>query len=337
MGLGAAHHLTSLLLWPAIFYWALRSLPRKSWLGAGVQLAGIALLVALPFYARLVWLIASAQVPPPVAWGYPRTWAGLWWLVSGAAYRAYVFGMTPLEYGGRLAALARLMVEQFTPVGLALVIGGFALWDRQCPFLRNGALLWILPVGLYAAGYNTVDSYIYLLPVAWLASLMLGEGLAGGSDWLANRVKPAAWIVAALAVIGLVVLIPWRMGQVALRDDSEARDFLAAAEATLEPGSLVISNADAQTFALWYGQWGSGTLTQAAPNLIFVNYALYQFDWYRQLVQDVYPDIPSMGTTIAALIAANRSLRPIYITEPLPELPPDSVTPVGVFWRVKAP
>jgi hypothetical protein len=229
------------------------------------------------------------------------------------------------------------MVEQFTPVGLALVIGGFALWDRRRPFLRNGALLWILPVSLYAAGYNTVDSYVYLLPVAWLATLMLAEGLAGSSEWLANRVKPAAWIVATLAVVGIIVLIPWRMGQLDLHDDSDARDFLDAAVTTLEPGSLVISSADAQTFALWYGQWGSGTLAQAVPNLVLVNHALYQFDWYRQLVHDLYPEIPSMGTTIAALIAANRSLRPIYITEPLPELPPDTVTPEGIFWRVNAP
>jgi hypothetical protein len=53
------------------------------------------------------------------------------------------------------------LVEQYSPVGLAVIIGGFAVWDRQRPTLRNGAILWALPISLYAAGYNTVDSYIF--------------------------------------------------------------------------------------------------------------------------------------------------------------------------------
>jgi hypothetical protein len=346
LGLGAAHHLTSLLLWPAIFYWRLQALPRRSWLLEAASMAGIAILVALPLYLRLVWVVTSAAEAPPVAWGYPRDLTGLWWLVSGAAYRAYLFEMTPLQYAGRLAALARLLIEQFTPVGLAIVIGGFALWDRHRPFLRNGALLWVLPLSLYAAGYNTVDSYIYLLPVSWLATLMLAQGLASGSafirSWAATqRVSPAAWLVTSIVVmlpaVGLLSLIPFRLAPLDLRHDRAATDFVHAAAQILEPGSLVISTADAPTFALWYGQWGSGTLAQAVPDLVFVNHALYQFGWYRDLMHDLYPEVPNMGTTIADLIAANRRLRPIYLTEPLPELPVDTLTPIGAFWHLEVP
>ncbi|MCC6457368.1 MAG: DUF2723 domain-containing protein [Caldilineaceae bacterium] len=350
LGLGAAHHLTSLLLWPAIFYWRLQALPRRAWLNEAASMAGVALLVALPLYLRLIWVVTAAAEVPPVAWGYPRDLTGLWWLVSGAAYRAYLFEMTPLQYAGRLAALVRLLIEQFTPVGLAIIIGGFALWDRHRPFLRNGALLWILPLSLYAAGYNTVDSYIYLLPVGWLAALMLAQGLASGSAfvraWAATqRVRPAAWLVTSIVVmlpaVGLLSLIPFRLAQLDLHNDRAARDFVDAAAQILEPGSLVISSADAPTFALWYGQWGSGTLAQAVPDLVFVNHALYQFGWYRDLMHDLYPelyaDAPTMGATIADLIAANRRLRPIYLTEPFPELPADILTPAGAFWRLGGP
>jgi hypothetical protein len=341
MGLGAAHHLTSLLLWPAVLYWRLHNQLSHAWLSTIVRLVGVALLVAIPFYLWLMWLVLFAAAPPPVAWGYPRDWAGLWWLVSGIAYRAYLFSMTPLQYGGRLATLARLIVEQFTPVGLAFILGGFALWDRQRPFLRNGALLWMLPVSLYAAGYNTVDSYIYLLPVGWLAALMLGQGLASGSDWFMARSRPAAWIVTLLAVLAIAALIRWRLPHYDLHNDQTAHNFLDAAAETLEPGSLVISSADAQTFALWYGQWGSGTLAQAVPDLMFVNHALYQFGWYRDLMHDLYPELyaemPNMGTSFADLIATNRPLRPIYLTEPLPEVPAGALTPVGDFWRVNTP
>jgi hypothetical protein len=341
MALGAAHHLTSILLWPALLYWQLHDQPRRSGLRAAMRMIGVAILLALPFYGGLLWRVAAAAQPLPIAWGYPRDAAGLWWLVSGAAYRAYLFSMTPLQYVGRIAALVRLLVEQFTPVGFALTIGGFAVWDRQRSTLRNGALLWVLPISLYAAGYNTVDSYIYLLPVVWLLALMLGQGLASGSAWLAQRTQLLSRIATAsvsiLAAIGLIVLIGWRLPQLDLRHDHEAQDFLNAAATTLEPDSLVISSADAATFALWYGEWGSGSLAQTVPNLVFVNFALYQFGWYRDLMHDLYPDVPSMGASFDELIAANRSLRPIYLTEPLPDVPAAALTPVGIFWRVNRP
>lgn len=347
MGFGAAHHLTSLMLWPALLYWRLRPLPRRVWLQTALQMLAIAFVVALFFYGGLVWRIAASPTTPPVAWGYPRDLAGLWWLISGAAYRDYVFGMTLPQYVGRLAALARLLVEQFTPVGLALVIGGLAVWDRQRASLRNGAILWVVPISLYAAGYNTLDSYIYLLPVVWLMGLALGQGLASGSTWLMQRAAHAprfnttqiTAIVATVATLALVVLMAWRLPQFDLRHDQEAQAFLTAAETTLEPGSLVISNADASTFALWYGQWGSnfagdGTLDQGVPDLVLVNYALYQFGWYRNLLHDLYPEVPRIGTSIVELIAANRAVRPIYLTEPLPEVPENEVTQTGIFWHL---
>jgi hypothetical protein len=346
MGLGAAHHLTSLLLWPAIVYWRVHAFPRQAWFGVGLRLAGVALLTAIPLYARLIWVVVAADSPPPVAWGYPQDWRGVWWLVSGEAYRAYVFGMTPSAYVGRLAALAAILVEQFTPVGIALVIVGLAVWDRLHPCLRNGALLWMLPISLYAVGYNTVDSHVYLLPVIWLASVMVGQGLAMVSQWTAARIQPGIqlhWLVTPhllvtiVALVGVVTLSAWRLPQLDLRTDREARDYLSSAAMTLKPGSLVISSADAETFALWYGAWGSGTLTEAVPDLVFVNYALYQFGWYRLLVHDLYPGVPNMGADFADLIAANRKLRPIYLTEPLPEYPSDILTAESVFWRLDSP
>ena len=347
MGLGVAHHLTSLMLWPALFYWRLHPLPRRVWLRATVQMLAVALGVAGCFYGGLVWRIATATATPPVAWGYPRDMAGLWWLISGAAYRDYVFGMTLSQYGGRLAGLARILVEQFTPVGLALVIGGLAVWDRQRASLRNGTILWAVPISLYAAGYNTVDSYIYLLPVAWLMSLALGQGLASSNAWLSQRFPHGSrliptvmtTLVTTFALLALVVLVNWRLPQYDLRHDQEAQTFLNAAATTLEPGSLVISNADATTFALWYGQWGSsfagdGTLVQAVPDLVLVNYALYQFGWYRNLLHDLYPEVPKIDASIVELIEANRGLRPIYLTEPLPEVAEREVTQTGIFWRM---
>src|SRR5690606_1097087 len=76
LALGAAHHLTSLLLWPALAY-LLWSEPagrgqgrwRVWWL---LALAGIA---GSLFYLRILWA-AGADPPPPVNWGYADNLAG---------------------------------------------------------------------------------------------------------------------------------------------------------------------------------------------------------------------------------------------------------------------
>jgi hypothetical protein len=338
MGLGLAHHLTSLLLWPTLLVGQLYTQPRHAWLGTLTRTVGIALLVATLFYVSLVWRTLEMGAPALVSWGYPRDPAGLWWLVSGAAYRSYLFSMTPLEYGGRLLSLMRLLVDQLSPFGFALVIGGLAVWDRQRPALRNGALLWLLPISLYAAGYNTPDSYIYLLPVVWLMSLMIGQALASGSAWLVEHVgvRPSFILggVATLTMVGIALLALVRLPDHNLRQDREAQEFLADAATTLEAGSLVITLDDAPTFALWYGVTDK-RLTQSVPDLIIVNYALYQFGWYRDLMHDHYGSVPMMGAPFAEMLAANQSLRPIFLTEPLPDLPAAELTQVGNFWRLK--
>jgi hypothetical protein len=338
LAMSAAHHVTSLLLWPAIAYWL--------WTGSSIQpgrsrrrqllkLFALALLLAVLLYLRIPWVAAAA---PPVNWGYADNLAGFWWLVSGAAYRGYFLDMSAADLAGRVAAWARVVTTQYTPAGLALALVGLADWDRRQPQLRTFSLLWLFPVSLYAIAYSTVDSEIYLLPLLWLAALWFANGLAIGVDWLAKiwpRLRPAP-LIAALAIAGFGGLVAWRLPALTLRHDAEAEQYLAAAAATLEPGSLVLISADAETFALWYGVWGSGVLAAQVPDLVLVNASLNQFDWYRRLLVATYPDVPGIGQSITGLIAANQSDRPIYATEPLPELA-GVLEAEGLFWRFSPP
>jgi hypothetical protein len=335
LALTAAHHLTGLLLWPAIAYllWVDRE-PRPN-VGLGSRLrwaapfAAAALLGGV-FYLWIPWAAAAA---PPVNWGYADNWDGFWWLISGAAYRDYVFGVPLSALPGRIANWARVLTTQFSLVGLAIVFIGLADWDRNRPRLRTFALLWLLPVSVYAIGYRTTDSEVYLLPVVWIGALAFANGLAVGVDWLEARgLRWAPGAVAPVVLLGLALLVAVRLPALSLRDDTEAEDYLAEAAVTLEPGSIVISSADAETFALWYGQWGSGELAAQVPDLVLVNAALYQFDWYRRLLADVYPTVPGIGGPFVEFIAANQADRPIYVTEALPEFD-STLVPDGRLWR----
>lgn len=342
VALGVAHHLTFLLLLPAALYGWWRFRPGESAPGVSLQVLVMGGLLGALLYLRIPLAAGAAGGPPPVNWGYADNWSGFWWLVSGAAYRSYLLDMPLSGLLGRLATWAYTLTSQFTPLGLALALVGLAQWDQRWPEGRTFGLLWMLPVSLYAMAYNTVDSDIYLLPVIWLEAIWLARGLAVAIDWVNNRAektgylrrlpgRAASWLV-GLCLAGLVALAGVRWPALALRQDWAAVYYLHQVQAVLTPQSLVISNGDAETFALWYGAWASGELLQNAPDVVLVNYALYQYPWYRRLLQDLYPDVPALGQSWDTLLTANRPIRAIYFSEPLPIVPEDTLAARGPLW-----
>lgn len=353
IGLGIAHHLTFILLLPAAFVatWLARREDEFSWSRAlAVTMRPFALggILGVLFYLRTPLVAAWTDPVSPINWGYPDNWRGFWWLISGAAYQGYLFN-TPLNIiWQRISALAYTLTWQFTPVGLALALTGLAFWDQHAPRLRTVALLWSLPVSIYSIIYYTRDSEIYLLPVLWLVVLLLAVGLSIFVDWIGQRrtsaaaatISDTAWrtftyLLALFGILGVIVLAIVRFDTISLRQDQAAHAFLAGAVAVVEPNSIVVSSADAETFALWYGAWGSGDLLEVAPGSMIVNYSLLQFDWYRRLMAEVYPDIPAAGQSFEDLMAANVGRRPVFFSEKLTVVPDETLTPVGPLWRYR--
>ncbi len=403
LGLGMAHHMTILLLAPALLYLLLpdlRGRQVRSWLLlAGGTLPGLLLYLRIPLVVLLTPL-------PPVNWGTPQTAETLWWLVGGTAYRHYLFAIAPEHLLAKLNLWALVLSRQFTPLGLGVALVGLYALNQRQPRLRNFVLLWALPVSLYSISYNTPDSMIYLLPVVWILALLLPAGLLFLFTWLADgaishplvgRIDlPAFWhrqsvrfIVApfdsarrphivraeraaeprnteprptaarntesrnttcahrakpevAIERLLLVALALWlgaslyRLPAVSLRADDEAIRFVHGVAAVLKSGSIVFSSADAETFGLWYGVWASGEIAAAAPDLILVNVALYQFEWYRDLLLRLYPDLPGAGTPqVADILLANRGQRPIFFTEQIEPAQPEELEAVGPIWQWK--
>lgn len=372
VALGCAHHLTFVLLLPAVLYtcWCLHrksdgaTAPYRFW--RDVALLALAGLLAALFHLRTLW-VASAAVPAPINWGYPDNWGGFWWLVSGQAYRSYLFGAPSSTLLVRVAAWASTLTNQLTPLGLAVMLVGLAHWDRQRPELRNFSLLWLIPLSVYAINYYTRDSEIYLLPVVWLTMLWFGVGLATLVRWLQEEWPQwrQQWVnrhtaqksrvtsedvrgadpmgngyfgpsVALLTLIFLMGLVGWRWSTISARTDMRATEFLLGTMAVLEPHSMIISSADAETFALWYGAWGSGELLKRYPDTVLINYALYQFPWYRRLLAAQYPDVVDDSSSVEEIMARNAD-RPIFFSEKLAFWPEEQMEAVGPIWRYVGP
>jgi hypothetical protein len=141
--------------------------------------------------------------------------------------------------------------------------------------------------------------------------------------------------MAVIAGAGLLGLAAWRWSGVSLVTDYAARDYLVQVAAVLEPDSIVVTLEDRETFALWYGVWGSGELAARAPGVVPVNDSLYQFDWYRRLQADLHPTIGGVGESVEALIAANRGQRPIYFAQLPTYVAEGELLPAGPLWKLK--
>lgn len=98
----------------------------------------------------------------------------------------------------------------------------------------------------------------------------------------------------------------------------------------LEADSIIVTLEDRETFALWFGAWGSGELAGVTP----INESLYQFEWYRRLQGDLHPTVSGIDLSVDAVVAANRGRRPIYFTQMPANIAQTDVIQVGPLWRL---
>jgi hypothetical protein len=351
LGLGLGNHLTLLLMLPGATVWlwagrrdAGRTLARDVLAALGAAVLGFAVYAYLPL---------AAAVEPPVNWGDPRTPAQLWALVSGEVYRGLVFGLPPAYLPGRLGAWSAEALRQFGgPWGVILALIGLWRLDRHLHAWWQATLVTFVAYSVYAIGYNTPDSFVYLIPAGCVAALWLAAGLAwvleaatqglarismSNEELSAGHAAPAggcgvtgggassrasAWVLRATLVV-LVLAVPaisaarfW--GENDLSHDREASNFVTRALVDAAPDALILTSSDGPTFALWYTVYGLGQRTDIAP----VNVSLVSFDWYRRTLAGRYPDLAAAlsvfdPTRPTAWLGALAAGRPLYRAETL--------------------
>jgi hypothetical protein len=144
---------------------------------------------------------------------------------------------------------------------------------------------------VFAIGYNTSDSYLYLIPTLVCLGLWLGTGLDQLLNALAKVTRPWAYIAqaGALLVLALPLIAAVRRAPALdLSADRAARDFVDAVLEQAPPAALLLSRRDAHTFALWYVQHA----LERRSDVSVVDLDLLRYDWYtarlsRQLALDV--------------------------------------------------
>jgi hypothetical protein len=307
LGAALGNHLTTALLlppWLILSGWENGALKpaRLGW-----RLAGLA--AGLLVYAYLP-LRAAAQ--PPINWGNPSTLDGIWWVVSGGPYRAMAFGLPRALVGARVQGWASLLIAQFGLLGMAASFYGLFFGDTTARRVKL-VTFWLAAVSsIFAIGYNTADSYAYLLPAFLALAIWLGLGLATA---LANlrRLKrpfPAQTIVCGGLALSILVNGASRLpGVDASRADPAAEKFGEAVMQAAPPGSLIFTHADRDTFAVWYFHFALGQ----RPDVAVVVEPLLVFDWYRDNLRSVYPSlsVPAQAATTWREAVSSSNVRPV--------------------------
>jgi len=175
-------------------------------------------------------------------------------------------------------------------------------------------------ISVYAIGYNTTDSYVYLLPAMAVFAAWIAAGLAdvweraSGARKSLPRLALAAAAVALIALPAASLAMNWEASD--LSRDHEAQDYVDGSLAALPADGVVRADGARHTFALWYARWGLPDSFQGEV----LSLPLLQFDWYRAQVQARNPalKLPPAASSgeifLTQFVAANLDARPIFLT-----------------------
>ncbi|MDX1520729.1 MAG: DUF2723 domain-containing protein [Anaerolineae bacterium] len=332
-GLSLGNHLSIVLFLPGLLW-----LFKAGWHWKLAINAGLAFFVGLSAY--LIIPLRAAAVPP-VNWAGAANLPDLIWLVSAAPYRHFVFALPWAFVPARIAAEGLLVTTAF--LGWGVPVGLIGLWtmlhrDRR---LAAGSITSFLLLSVYAIGYNTTDSYVYLLPALRLFSGWIGWGLFFGSRWLLTNLKMPPWL--SNRVWLALLLLPLMSLSINFADQDISRDREALTYATenlqqVQPDALIIADNDPHTFALWYGLYG----LKLRPDTAVIHIDLLEYAWYQATLRENYPYLQfsdEKGTPITSLtdvIQRNIHRSSLYLAtlDSPPSLDGYQLEPAGDLYRV---
>ena len=241
---------------------------------------GLTPFLALPLLAR---------GESAVVWGDATTLEGWWWLVSGRIYRPNVFNH---DVWARFSADPLLLLWQFRIVGWIPLLFGL-WWSRRqtWPFALT-ALLYII----YAYGYDTDDFTVFMLPAFLLLTVPLAVGVRefGRNYWL-------------------ILLIPilFAVDDVSLHGDMAVRERATMLLAELPDNAVALTPGDRTIFTLWYLQ----EVEDSRPDVVVVDENLFAFEWYRERLARLHPELKGLAVDdVAGFAAVNGKSRPICAT-----------------------
>jgi hypothetical protein len=231
---------------------------------------------------------------PPVNWGDPRTLDRLVWVVTAAPYRPYLLSLSLPDVAARIQYTASLLFQQFTLIGVALALWGFARLTATKTRLAVAFGLDIALVAGYAILYGSRDSFIYLLPAFALVLLGILYGAASLFASMENRTRVAALVLLA----ALPAYNAWaNIAAMNLSADREAYDFAQGVFNEIPQDAVIFAEGDEEVFALTYYRYA---VVPGNSKVVVASQSLLQFEWYYDNLRRAMPGLPFLPSGMEA-------------------------------------
>jgi hypothetical protein len=316
-GLSLGNHLTMAFSAPLVLFHCMvilrhRILSLSQW--ARVFLA---FLLGVSIY---IYLPVRAGSQPLMNWGNPNTLRGFLWMLSGGIYRQYVLALPLAYWAERLMAWIGLLRQQFGILGAAL--GLLGAWEHAKRIPQQFAILMLTFAiySVYAIGYNTTDSYVYLLPVYFLYALWVAQGAQyalGTVTSVQSRWSNPVTVLLCVALLALPLgSLVANLPKVDLSNDYTAYDYGSQVFSQVPDGSIILSATDAHTFTLWY----FARVVTGRDKVALIDRDLLGYDWYVAGLRHSYPWLdlpPTSGGTLSTdrLLEANMQRYAVFLTD----------------------
>ncbi|NOZ28174.1 MAG: DUF2723 domain-containing protein [Chloroflexi bacterium] len=228
VGLGLAHHRTTILWLPGLLAWAWLKRPAVDRGTVGRMLAGLILPQLLYLYIPLrapatpyLWVPLGPGETLPL---YDRSLDGFLAFVTGRVFAGEL--LTPAAAWGQIPAALSLISQNLSEIGLALAIIGLAwmIERRSWDLLAPTGLMLLAQVG-FNLFYGIGDVYVLYVPVYLIAALWAGVGLSALATLAIRWRRALALAIAAAGLLLPIFLMVTFFPRVDRSADREARTF----------------------------------------------------------------------------------------------------------------
>lgn len=294
-GLSLSNHVSGLLFLPAFAWLLLKQAGIKRLLRLSPRL------IALVILGLSVYLYLPMRDQAEVALNYVRSYygvdlttpSGIWWMVSGQAYRLFAFPYDIPAYLGELGTFAAQLWRNFTALGVGLGIVGVAGMLRKRRTMGGSLLLIFLATVFFFAGYGVVDKSTMFLPAYLVWSIWVAEGAAVGLAIVAQHArrilkgKPILITIARVSLLAVVFLTCWLNYRWVDMSDHYGPEVMARqVMGALQPNALVV------------GYWSSAVVLEYfqtvegwRPDVEIFNRSRFEVaEYYRYWVDNVPHD-----------------------------------------------
>lgn len=256
-----------------------------------------------PLLIRCIWILVGLSIyftlffransGSPVNWGNPSNLKNFIWLITGKIYGNYFFNFPIGFFLIKIKTWGNILLNQLGIIGLMVAIFGLIIhWKKSIKYSLVTCWM-VLAFCVFSFIYNSSDSFIYLIFSVIALCLWLGLGVAKIIE-IANSFKP--WLALIIGLLLFSYFVSYGLQtypKVDASQDNRAEQFGNNVMSVAPNQSLIFTDGDKDTFALWYFHY----VLHERPDIAVIVPNLLPYQWYREMLHKTYSalTIPDQG------------------------------------------